>query len=139
MYDLEHARLLLEKEDFTLVIVKKGEILSSSRKNGIFPLFEATSRLGKDLLGASIGDKIVGTAAAMLCIYAQVGSVYAVTISENAKSLIEQAGIELKYKHIVPNIQNSDGTGLCPFEKMAMNCQTPEELFITLQRKFSEK
>lgn len=137
MNDLEHARLLIEKEDFNLVIVKEGEILFSSQKAGIYPLFDATSRLKHRFVGATVGDKIVGAAAAMLCLYAQVSSVYAVIISESAKSWLQQGNINLRYKNIVPNILNHEGTDICPFEKIALDCQEPAELFLALQRKFA--
>ena len=138
MEDVELARCLLYKERLNLVIVKKGQVLLSSKEGGLRPFFQAIVSMNNDLHGAAIADKIVGSAAAMLCLYAQIASVYASIASKEALAILREQGGPITTRNEVPHILNHEGTDLCPFEKLAQSANKPSQLFSALKSFFAE-
>lgn len=139
MEDIELARSLLEKEQWNLVIVRGGRVLSSSKERGVAPLFQAVQSIGEGLHNAAVADRIVGSAAAMLCLHARITSVYAVIASQGALDMLKGRGVTISSKDIVPHISNYDGTDLCPFEKLARNSEDPAQLFLKLESMFGDR
>jgi len=138
MEDIDLARSLLEEEKWNLVMVKSGGVLFSSRERGIAPFFQAIQSMGRSLHNAVLADRIVGSAVAMLCLHAGITSVYAGIASQGALDMLKGKGVTVSSKDTVPYISNYDGTDLCPFEKLARNCQTPSQLLAALQSLFVE-
>ena len=130
--DSELAKLRLI-EDLSLVIVNKGKVLFETKKHGIMGFLEAIEKLDKTLVGASAADKIVGVAAAMLCAYAGVASVFAFTISEEGISALENNNVAYRFEKKVPNILNREKTDVCPFEKLAIESGSSEEAYVKLK------
>ena len=131
--DLELAKLKLIEEDLSLVIVKKGKVLFETQKEGITGFLEAIERLDKNLIAASAADKIVGVAAAMLCVYSGVTSVFALTISKEGIKVLIDNNIAYWLEKAVPNILNRDKKDVCPFEKLAMISGNSEEAYVKLK------
>jgi hypothetical protein len=131
--DIDLARALLEEDKWNLVIVKEGRVLFDSRERGIAPFFQAVQRLGKGLHNAAVADRVVGLAVAMLCLHARVRYVYGATVSQGAFDMLEKSGLAVECENTVPHISNYNGTGLCPFEKLAGSCQKPAQLMKELQ------
>ena len=138
MEDIDLARSLLEEEKWNLVIVKGGKVLFSSREQGVAPFFQAVQSIGAGLHNASAADSIMGSAVAMLCLYARITSVYAGIASQGALDMLKGQGVTVSSEEAVPFISNYDGTDLCPFEKLARSCQGPSQLFTALQSLFAE-
>ncbi len=136
MEDIELAHSLLEEEQWNLVIVKAGQVLYSSKERGVAPLFQAVQSTGESLHNAALADRIVGSAVAMLCLYARITSVYAGIASQEALDMLKGQGVTISSESIVPYISNYDGTDLCPFEKMARNAKDPGQLFSNLKSVF---
>jgi hypothetical protein len=136
MEDIELAHSLLEEKKWNLVIVKGGQILLNSRERGVAPFFQAVQSLGKSLHNAAVADRIVGSAVAMLCLYARITSVYAGIASQGALNMLKEQGVTISSKSAVPYISNYDGTDLCPFEKLARNSENPAQLFSNLKSMF---
>jgi len=132
------ARSLLEGEKWNLVIVKGGKVLYSSRERGVRPFFQAVQSMGASLHNAAVADSIMGSAVAMLCLYARISCVYAGILSQGAVDMLKRQGVIISSKNTVPYISNYDGTDLCPFEKLASSCQGPSQLFAALQLLFAE-
>ena len=137
MKDIDLARSLLEEEKWNLVVVKGGRVLYSSRERGVAPFFQAVQSMETSLHNASLADRIMGSAVAMLCLYARISSVYASIASQGALDMLKGQGVTISSKSTVPYISNYDGTDLCPFEKLARNCQGPSQLFAALQSLFT--
>jgi hypothetical protein len=131
--DLELAKSKLIEEDLSLVITKNGKIIFKTQKQGLMGFLEAIEKLGKNLVTASVADKIVGVAASMLCVYARVASVFALTISEEGSKVLEGNNIVYRFKEAVPNILNRNKNDVCPFEKLAMRSNNPEEAYVKLR------
>lgn len=131
--DLELAKLKLIKEDLSLVIVKNGKVIFETKKQGISGFLQAIEKLDKNLVAASVADKIVGVAAAMLCVYAGVVSVFALTISEGGMRVLEDNNIACLFEKKVSNILNRDKNDVCPLEKLAMASGSSDEAYVKLK------
>ena len=131
--DVELAKLKLIEEDLSLVIVKKGNVLFETKGQGIKGFLQAIKKLDKNLIAASAADKIVGVAAAKLCVYAGVSSVFALTISEEGIRVLEANNIAYRFEKKVPNILNRDKKDVCPFEKLAIDSGNSEEAYVKLK------
>lgn len=131
--DIELAKSKLIEEDFSLVIVNQGKVIFKTQKQGIIGFLEAIEKLRKNLVGASAADKIVGVAAAMLCVYARVASVFALTISEEGRKVLGDNNIAYWFEKKVPNILNRSKNDICPFEKLAMMSADPKKAYVKLK------
>jgi len=131
--DLDFAKLKLLEKDLSLVIVKNGKVIFETNKQGINGFLQAIEELNSNLVGSSVADKIVGVAAAILCVYAGVVSVFALTISEEGINLLEDNNITYMFKKKVLNILNRDKNDVCPFEKIALNSRNPDDTYLKLK------
>jgi hypothetical protein len=64
--------------------------------------------------------------------------VYGSVVSQGALDMLKGQGVIVSSRNIVPYISNYDGTDLCPFEKLAVSCQGPSQLFAVLQSRFGK-
>ena len=131
--DLELAKSRLKDRDLTLAIVKEGKVIFETRSQGVGGFLQAIEKLGKRLVASSVADKIVGAAAAMLCVYSEVSSVFAATISEEGIKVLENNQIIYQFENEVPNILNHDKTDVCPFEKLVIGSRDPKEAYTKLK------
>jgi UDP-3-O-acyl-N-acetylglucosamine deacetylase len=136
--DLEFAKLKLIEEDLSLVIVKKGKVVFETKKQGISGFLQAIEKLNKNLVAAAVADKIVGVAAAMLCVYSGVASVFALTVSEGGIRVLEDNNIAYLFEKKVSNILNRNKSDVCPFEKLAIASGSSEEAYVKLRAFASE-
>ncbi len=132
-HDLELAKLKLTEENLTLVIVKQGNVIFETRKQGIGGFLQAIEEQEKSLVGASAADKIVGVAAATLCAYSGLVSIFALTISEAGIRVLEENNIACAFERKVTNILNRNKTDVCPFEKLAMTSGSPDDAYAKLK------
>lgn len=138
MRDVELASCLLEKEGLNLVIVKGGQVLHRSKEKGLRSFFQAILSIGDGLHNAAVADRIMGSALAMLCLYARIATVYAIVGSEGALVTLQKHGVDITAEEVIPHILNSNHTDLCPFEKLAQRCRQPSQLFSALESLFIE-
>jgi len=131
--DLELAKQKLIEEDISLVIVKNKKAIFKTKKQGVNGLLQAIEKLDKELVEASVADRIVGVAAAMLCVYSRANSVFALTVSDGGMKQLEDNNIECQFEKKVPNIMNRSKTDVCPFEKLAISSETAEEAYVKLK------
>ena len=131
--DLELAKSKLVKEDLSLVIVKNGKVIFETSKQGISGFLQAIDKHDKNLVAASAADKIVGVAAAMLCVYAGLSSMFALTISEAGINVLEDNNIACGFERKVASILNRNKTDVCPFEKLATSSGSPDEAYVKLK------
>jgi hypothetical protein len=134
MEDLNIAKNLLKKKNYTLVIVKNGRAIFETNSQGIRGLLTAIEKTGKELKSSSAADKIVGEAAAHLLAYSNVIEVFALTLSQGGKSILEKNNISHEYEDLVPHILNLNKTDLCPFEKLVSGCNNPKEVYEKLKK-----
>ena len=142
MQDLEIAKERLNEEGLALSVVKGGEMIFESVSHGISGFLEAVERLEEKLEGASVADRVVGKAIALLCVYAKVRAVYAVILSERAKVVLEKHAIHHELDNLVESILDINKVGMCPFERLATEISDPAEAYErlgALQRSLSKR
>lgn len=123
--DLKIAADLLGAESNSLVVVRDGRMLFSSRLPGIQPLLDALD--SNVLPGSAVADKVVGRAAAMIVTQGGVTSVHTPVMSQGAVEVLTDNGVLYCADTIVPGILNRDGTGPCPMEIATEYTVVPEK------------
>ncbi|MCT4618422.1 MAG: DUF1893 domain-containing protein [Marinisporobacter sp.] len=134
MRDIHLAKEILEKEGLTLVIVKEGKVVFSSKDKGIKPIYTAIDTIKQKLNGASVADRVIGRAAAMLCIYANIKELHTKIISEGAVSVLEKSQVSFEYEEKSLYIKNRDKTGMCPVENLSKDVDDPVFLLEKIKR-----
>ena len=134
MTDLQIAKKNLTGH--TICLCKEGECLYSVRR-GIAPMMGFIGS-GADLRGYSVADVVVGKAAALLFVKCGIKKVYAKTLSEYARRILELYGLDYEYGILTERIINREGTDVCPMEKAVMNTDDPEEAYVILKNKLIE-
>ncbi len=133
MEDLETAKKHLHEKDLTLAIAKNGKTIFETASHGVSGFLEAIERLGKQLEGASVADRIVGKAIALLSVYSKVKAVHATTLSKKAKAVFEENAVYHEWNDLVENILDASKTGVCPFEKLAEKISDPTDAYRRLK------
>ena len=131
--DLKIAKRRLEEEELTLSIVKRRQVLFETKSHGVAGFIVALEKVKFKLNGASVADRVVGKAIALLCVYAKVKSVYAETINKAAKAVLENNAIYLERGRLVERILSADKTGICPFEQLMEETTNPAEAYMKLK------
>lgn len=115
MTDIQKAISLLKNSKHTCVVCKDDTEYISDLK-GIAPMIEFMKN-GYDLCGASVADRIVGRAAAMLFVKAGIKEAFCEVVSKDAVKLLNTHGINCSWDVITDMIINRKGDGPCPMEK----------------------
>lgn len=131
--DLKIAKSKLIENSLTLAIVKKGKLLFETKSPGIDGFLQAIKKHGKRLIASSVADKLVGVAAAALCAYSGMASVFATTISDQAIKVLEDNHILYEFENQVPHILNKARDDFCPLEKLIRNTMNPKEAYNKLK------
>ena len=112
----------------TFHVYKAGNLLFTSNKGRLIPLIEYIDRFAPCYQQVVIFDKVIGNAAALLCVKATCREVYSPLGSQLAIGTLEKYGIKYHFNEIVAYIQRSDGEGMCPMESLSIN-KEPEEFY----------
>ncbi|NLW88959.1 MAG: DUF1893 domain-containing protein [Clostridiaceae bacterium] len=132
MDHLQEAVRKLSETDATFVAVNNDRIIESHER-GIAPILTLLLTEPEALRGASVADKVIGKAAALLLIYAGVDHLHAKTISEHAVSVLSEHPVSYSFGQKVPFIVNRKGDGICPMEKQVLNITDPKKAFEILR------
>jgi len=127
MDDLVIAKKCLAEKGLTLCIVNDKRVIFETASHGISGMLGAIQVLGEGLRRASVADKIVGKAIALLCLYAGVGRVYSPVMSEVAKELLEKNGVLAEWDELIENVLDECKSATCPFERLASGISDPGE------------
>lgn len=118
----------LRLEGLNLFILKDGNLLFTTREEGMRPLFDAINSVGLSLLEETVVvDKIVGKAAALLISYFKAKEVHCIVLSVKAKEVLERQGVEHYWETLTSEIVNRTRTGICPFETAVMDVEDPRK------------
>jgi hypothetical protein len=131
--DLDNATERLKQKNIALAIAKKGEVVFETSAHGLGGLLKAIDELGEEMRGSSVADNVVGQAAALLCVYAGVVAVFAVTASEKGIQTLRDGNISYRFENRVQHILDSKRRDVCPFEKLVDGISSPEEAYEKLK------
>ena len=128
MLPLEQAKSLLLTSASTIAVVSNGEVFTSQER-GVKPLLHLLTEKKGFLKGASVADKVIGKAAALLMVLGEIKEVHTLIISEPAIKVFEKYNISYFYDKKVDRIVNRTGDGLCPMETLCLDVEEPKEAF----------
>ncbi len=131
--DLELAKQKLHDDALAFAIVKDGAVLRTGTRDGIGELIESVDALGPLADGASLADKIVGKAVAMVVRSAHLQAVYSPLASIAARDALAKDHILLECDRLVPLILNKRNDGPCPMERLTMPIAVPDEAVSALR------
>lgn len=131
MTDLQIAKNNLSGH--TICLCRGGECLYSESR-GIAPMMNFIAN-GVDLSGYSVADVVVGKAAALLFVKCGIKNVFAKTLSQSAKSVLELYDIPYEYETLTERIINRASTDTCPMEKAVWEIDNPEQAYLILKDK----
>ena len=132
--DMDLASNSIIKSKNSIVVVKNGIILSEKKGDGLKPILEVIEELGDSIKESIIGDKILGKASSLLCIYCNASGVYSKQSTKNAIALLIKYNIPIQTDKIIPYIENKMGNDICPFEKMIDKIDSPKEAYKILKK-----
>ena len=118
----------------TLWVYDGDRLIFTSNKDGLQPLLEYIDRIVPYQSEIKIFDKIMGNAAALLSVKADCRKVYSPLGSQLAIKTLGDYNAEYYFTKIVPYIQNREGQGMCPMEKLSIN-KSPEEFYEAVRRR----
>ena len=127
MTDIQIAIAEYKKAQFSLVVVRDGEIVATSKEKGVRGILSVYNNQPELLEGASIADKLMGRAVTMICELGKVKSIYTPLLSQGGEEILKRAFIDYQAERIVPAIRNRDNTDLCPIEKLTTGTDDSEE------------
>ncbi|MCQ2307879.1 MAG: DUF1893 domain-containing protein [Bacteroidales bacterium] len=126
---LNTAKTLLKTRNFTLVAISSDKEVFTSSDRGVKPLLHLLENEKDFLKGASVADKVIGKAAALLMVLGGIKEVHTNVISEPAAEIFEKHNITFFFDKKVERIINRKGDGLCPMETLCIDVEEPSEAF----------
>lgn len=134
---LEKAKSILLSSASTIAVISNGEVFTSQER-GVKPLLFLLKEKKEFLKGASVADKVIGKAAALLMALGEIKEVHTLIISEPAIKVFEKYNIACFYDKKVDRIINRTGDGLCPMETLCLDVDNPAEAFTKIKEKLSK-
>jgi len=98
----------------TLRVYKSNKLIFASDKDRLLPLIEYLDKSASRHRNVVIFDKILGRAAALLCVKANCREVFSPLGSQLAIDILSKRGIKYHLIQTVPCIQKPNGTEMCP-------------------------
>ncbi|MBU7032974.1 MAG: DUF1893 domain-containing protein [Theionarchaea archaeon] len=141
MTDIRDEDFMMARDEFAkrhsaFIIVNNQKIIGESTEKGVAPFFHAVDSL-EGLKGASLADRVVGKAVALLSLFAGIDSIYTPLISTPAIHVLSRHSTHVDADTIVPMILNRTQTDRCPIEAMVLACDNPTDAYRILKEKFT--
>ena len=137
--DIELSRQTLFNSDHSIVVIKNNKIILTKKGDGVRPILETIEELKDEMQDAIVGDRILGKASAFMLRYSHVKGVYSPQATKTAIALLIMGAIPCQVDELIPFIQNRSKDGMCPFEKMLKDVDSPEDAYNILMEKVLNK
>ena len=124
-----------EGQNLSLAAWLKDNTLYTSAEKGIKPVLSMELNDKYYFEDATIVDRIVGKAAAMLFARSKASYIHAGVLSSSAKKVLDDNKISYTYDTMVDFIKNRSNTGMCPMEETVLNEKDPEKAYMLLLEK----
>jgi hypothetical protein len=135
MNDLQLAQAIFLSDLPTFALVRGGCELARGAQSGVRELAVTLQALGAVANGASLADKVIGKAVALMAADAGIVSIYTPLISEPALRVCGLHDIACHYDRQVSRIKNARGDDLCPIEQLVIHIDDPTLALTTLRAK----
>ena len=125
-------RQLADRMDVSFSYISKVE--NERLHFGDYPSEKFIHKLAAELDGDEdelllLADKVIGKAAALLCLKAGIKIIYAGVISTPALEILKENCIPVGYGNEVTAIENRTKTGLCPMESLSRRVESPDVMY----------
>ena len=134
---MNKAAELLSQNSFTFAAVN-GDRIYTSVLRGVAPVIELIDTQPDLLNGASVADKVIGKAAAMLLSAYGVKEIYTPLASKKAIEFLKDKDIVFTFDEVTEYIINRDGTDMCPMEKTVFEISDEKEAERLIRNKIKE-
>ena len=128
---IAEMKTLVTKGEAACVAARDGVIVGKASGKGLAPLFTLLAE--RKLAHALVVDKVIGRAAAAVCIVGKVKKVHALLMGADALALLKANGVECTAEKTVPKILNRDLTEGCPMEQTVEGIEDPAEMVKALR------
>ncbi|MBZ4661313.1 DUF1893 domain-containing protein [Thermotoga petrophila] len=132
---LKTALKIFEEKNLSL-LVYNGRSIFESKDSGLKPVIELYQSFD-NLEGNLVIDKMVGKVAASFLLKLKPEHIHAKVISEQALKLLNEYGQSFSYDEKIPFVLGRDGKSMCPFEKLVLEMDNPEEIIRIVLSKFT--
>ncbi len=133
---IEAALKSINEGSASCIVIKEDKIISTEQARGIKPIVFAYENGLLD--GATVVDKVVGRAAAMIMALGGVKACYALTASKGALDVFGEYGIYVEYSTVAEYIVNRAGNGMCPMEEAVKGIDSPSAAILAIRKKQKE-
>lgn len=133
---LSSAVNLIREGTASCVVIRENRIVRTSTGAGIAPVIELYEE--GVLKDASVVDKIVGKASAMVLILGGAKGCYGVTMSKTAEAYLKAHQVSTAWDTLVETIADRTGSGVCPMEQTVREIDDPAEGLAVLRKKLEE-
>ena len=82
-------------------------------------------------------DRIIGRAAAAICVSGGAKAVYGLVVSDGAMEFLAAHSIPCRARERTPQIRNRDNTGMCPMEAACEGLDEPGAMVAAVREKLS--
>lgn len=134
MKNIKLAKEELVKNNKKLVVVRNNEIIFSSEKNGIVPMYDLfNENISGDIY---LADRFIGGGALKLLLNMKfnIKEVFTFVISKNALNELENNNIKVVYDKVVDKILNRTGDDFCPVEKISIGNENFIDFYNQLEK-----
>lgn len=132
------AKRLFDANKAAVLLVRDGVICASGNGRGLSPLLDLCDAKPEDVKGAWVVDKVIGKAAAAVCVAFGAKRVHAALMCEPGVALLKEHGIPCSCDKLVPQILNRDRSGLCPLEATVRDIVDVPEMVKALRAKIAQ-
>lgn len=122
---------LIRRGDAAVVTAVNGVIGARESGHGVLPLLSLLD--GGKLREALVVDKVIGRAAAAICIVGGARQVHGLLMSEEAKDFLATNGVRATADRVVPKILNHDMSASCPMEASVSGETDPQKMVSALR------
>ena len=117
----------------TFRVYKGSKLLFTSNRGGLLPLCEYIKGFVPHHQLVVAFDKIMGNAAALLCVKATFLQIYSPLGSQLAVKTLDKYGIRYHFTKIVLYIQQPHSEEMCPMETLSID-KSPDEFYEIMRR-----
>lgn len=129
-------RALVSSGRASAVAAREGVIVAQETGSGIMPLLKLCD--AGSLKGAIVVDKVIGRAAAAICVVGGARAAYALMASEDALAFLRRHGVTCAADKTVPLILNRSRTVSCPLEAAVKDLDDSLEMVNALRKAMSK-
>ena len=130
------AKNLIKQQKATCVVIKQGKIINIESGRGVSPVIALYEQ--EMLQDATVVDKIIGKAVAMVLVLGGVRACYGETMSRAALEFLNTHGVRAEYGTLTERITNRKGDGICPMEQTVAEIDDPATALEALKAKVTE-